>query len=118
MFESELRKEKKDYQEMQREIDRFIRSYEEHIRMMISEFSKVNGKVEKQIEDQLSDLEKNINNLEKEFKKAIDKQKKSYLEMLDDELTYALDALERKSSSLLKEYKSVVSSCFMYKGEL
>lgn len=118
MFESELREEKMTYQEIQREIERFIYNYEGKIKKIISEFSKIDGSAEKQIEEQLSSLEKNISNLEKEFKKAIDEQKKSYLEMLDNKRQYALDELEKKSILLFNEYKSVLSSCFIYNGEL
>lgn len=37
---------------------------------MMSEFSKIDGSAEKQIEAQLNDLEKNIKNIKKEFKKS------------------------------------------------
>lgn len=56
--------------------------------------------------------------LKKEFKKAIDEQKKNYLKLLDDERDYAMKQLNQKTDSLFDEYQSVLSSCFVFKGDL
>ncbi len=118
MYDAELREEKRAYQEIQREIDKLINIYESQIKKMMSEFSKIDGSAEKQIEAQLNDLEKNIKNIKKEFKKAIDEQKKNYLKLLDDERDYAMKRLNQKTDSLFDEYQSVLSSCFVFKGDL
>ena len=118
MFDNELRECRNQLNDLQRKIERLISNYESSLKSLNREFQKVDGVAEKQIDEMLATLEKDITNLIKDYRRTIDQQSTAIKKEIDKQEQEALSYLEAYKKKMRPDFDDKVSTLCLVKGEL
>ncbi len=118
MFESDLRNEQRNLQQLTSDIRQKTSRYESRLCNLKRQFDKVNGSAENQIKQLIAEFKTNIDSVLRDYERMIDKELSIKRDSISKQEANAIKYLKEYRDRCKNEYLRKAKSLSVSRGEL